>query len=127
MPGKADAWSTSTFPLAAWTDDHDQAVDQALIISDKTTSIVVKRGTATAMAAQTVRIEGLSSNRQAVSAAGDVFTIDAVIFGYAGHPTIANTDLKPGDRFDVAGVFYEVAMLIPGLPDSLQAYCKVVG
>lgn len=124
---RADAWSGNTWPLAPWLDDHDQAVDEALIISDKTTSIVVKRGTASAMAAQTVRIEGLSGSRQAVSDTGDVFTIDAVVFGYAGHPTIANTDLKPGDRFDVASVFYEVVMLIPGLPDSLQAYCKVVG
>lgn len=126
MPGRADAWSTSTFPLAAWTDDHDQAVDEALIISDKPTSIVVKRGTLSPLAAQTVRIEGLSGNRQAQNSAGDVFIIDAVIFGYKSHPTIADTDLRPGDRFAVDGALYEIIIPIPGLVDSFQAYARVV-
>jgi hypothetical protein len=122
---KIDAWSTNSFPLPTWLDDHDLAVDTAQLISDKTTSIVVVRA-GVAQSAQTVRIEGMGGDRQALTPAGQVYTVDAVVLGYKGHPTIADTSLRPGDRFVVAGVRYEVIMLIPGITDSVQAYAKVV-
>lgn len=123
---RIDAWLGNSTPLAPWLDDHDQAVDEAIIISDKTTSIVVVRG-ATTLSAQTVRIEGLNGNRQVQSSAGQVFQVDSIVFGYKSHPTITATDLKPGDTFAANGVLYQVIMLVPGLVDSLQAYCQVVG
>ena len=123
--GKASVWVGSTFPLSTWLDDHDPGRDTALLIADKSTSITVVRGTGT-LAAQTVRIEEMRGNRQVTTSAGQVFSVDAVVLGYKSHPTITDTDLQPGDRFAVASTRYEVIMLVPGLVDSLQAYCKAV-
>ena len=126
MTSRVDSWLGSTMPLMTWLDDHDPAVDAALIISDKTTSITMVRG-ATTLSAQTVRIEEARGNRQVQTAGGQVFQIDAIVFGYKGHPTITSTDIKPGDRFAVASVMYEVLMLAVGLVDGTQAYCRVLG
>lgn len=123
---RIDAWLGNSFPLGSWLDDHDLGVDAAILIADKATSIAVIRN-GVAQAAQTVRIEEMRGARQVQTSAGQVYQIDAVVIGYRGHPTIANTSLQPGDRFAVAGVRYEVIMLAPNTPDSLQAYCRVVG
>lgn len=122
---RLDSWLGTT-PLSTWLDDHDQAVDTAALIADKPTSITVVRG-ATTLSAQTVRIDSLSGSRQITTSAGQVHQADGLILGYKGHPTIANTDIKPGDRFALGGVKYEVIALVPNLLDSLQAYAKVSG
>jgi hypothetical protein len=121
---RIDAWLGNSFPLGDWTNDHDLGVDSAAIIADKATPITVIRS-GTAQAAQTVRLEGLTSARQVLGADGNTtHTISAIVFGYKGHPTITDTSLQPGDRFAVGGVLYEVIMLVPGLTDSLQALCE---
>jgi hypothetical protein len=74
-----------------------------------------------------VRIEEFRGNRQVTTSAGQVYQVDAIVLGYKGHATITDTNLQPGDRFAVAGVRYEVIMLVVGLTDGLQAYCRVVG
>lgn len=121
-----DAWLGNSFPLSAWRDDHDPAVDTAAVIADKSTSITVSRAGAT-LAAQTVRLEALGGNRQVQTSGGVTYQIDAVVIGYKGHATITDTNLRPQDRFAVGGVTYEVIMLAPGLADSLQAYCRARG
>lgn len=121
---RIDDWATGSLPND-WVRDRDLSIDLGELINDKPTTITVIRA-GVARDPQTVRIEGLSSSRQALSPAGQVFTVDAVIIGYKGYPPAIDTDLKPGDRFVVAGVRYEVIMLIPGLTDSLQAYAKVI-
>ena len=123
--GKASVWGGSTFPLSTWLDDHDQGRDTALLIADKSTSITVLRG-GVAQAAQTVRIEENRSQRQVVTNAGQVYQVDAIVIGYKGTPGVTDTDLKPGDRFAIAGTRYEVIMLVVGLTDGLQAYARVI-
>jgi hypothetical protein len=123
---RIDAWSGNTFPLSAWTDDHDPGVDTALLIADKPTSITISRGAST-LSAQTVRIEEFRGQKQVQSSAGQVYNVDAVVLGHKGHPTITDTDIKPGDRFAVAGVLFEVQMLVVGLADGVQAYARVRG
>lgn len=121
---RIDSWLGNAFPLTSW-DDHNQAVDAALIISDATTSITVKRG-ATTLSAQTVRIEDMSGRGRTWTSAGVVYEIDALIIGYKGHPSLPDCDLKPGDRFAVEGALYEIVALIPGNPTSVQAYARTV-
>lgn len=121
---RIDDWATASLPND-WVQDRDLSIDLGELINDKATSITVVRAGAT-RDPQIVRVEALGGSRQALTPAGQVFNVDAVIIGYKGYPTIADTDLKPGDRFVVAGVRYEIMMLIPGMVDSVQAYAKVI-
>ncbi len=122
MP-EIDKWAGDTFPLAAWLDDVDAGVDTARLIAEQSSSITVKRG-ATTLEAQTVRIEALGRPREVAGEGGETVLADALVLGYKGHPTIADTDLQTGDRFAVGGLAYEIVGLVPGLADSLQAYAK---
>jgi hypothetical protein len=123
---RLDAWLGNTSPLSTWTDDHDMAVDTAILIADKPQSITVTRG-GSALSAQTVRVDSLSGSRQITTSAGQVHQAEAIVLGYKGHSTITNTDLLPGDRFKVGGTLYEVIALVPNTLDGLQAYCSVKG
>lgn len=118
-----DAWAGNTFPLEDWL-DIDDAVDTARIVSDKSVSITVVRN-GVEQDAQTVRIEEAGRGRSYQSEAGETARADVVILGYKDHPNINDTDIQRGDRFAYEGQGYEVVMVIPGLPDSLQAYAKV--
>lgn len=119
-----NAWAGSTFPLTAWSDDYDPAYDFARIIGDKTTSITVTRN-GVAQTAQTVRIETMARGDTTITVNGRTHEIDAIVFGYNGHPTISDTDLQPGDRFVVDGARYEVIVVAVSLPDVLEAMCEV--
>lgn len=90
--------------------------------SDSTGTITRGSGT---VAAQTVRLETLSGDKQMMGTGGVVHQIGAMVLGYKGHPTIADTDLLPGDRFQVDEVNYEVIAVMPAHTDCLQAYLKV--
>lgn len=120
-----DAWAGNSFPLGDWSDDTDPGVDTARLIADKSTSITVLRGGST-LPDQAVRIEDLSSRgRQVQTEAGVLVQADVLILGYAGHPTLAGTDLQRGDRFVAGGVAYEVVVVVPGLVNQFQAYARV--
>lgn len=121
-----EAWRGDVYPLAAW-DDTDPAHEMARIIAHKTTSITVTRVTAagsSTLAAQNVRIETMQRGEQTVVIAGSQRSVDAIVFGYAGHPSIASTDLQAGDRFLVGGHRYEVLTVLVGLDNALQAHCE---
>ena len=120
-----DNWTGSSAPLSSYL-DVDQGVDTAILIADKSTSITLIRDGA-ALAAQTVRIEQLDADSSVGSQGRETGTYDVGIIGYKGHPTMADTDIRRGDRFAVAGVLYEVGMLMPGEVNSVQAYAKVRG
>lgn len=122
--GRVDAWSTNIFPLADWLDDVDRGVDTALLISEQPVSIAVRRGSAT-LATQTVRIDALRTPRQIQGEGGVVITAEALIVGYAGHPTITDTDLQPGDSFVANGRAYEIVGLLPALDDALHALARI--
>ena len=121
---KSNGWLSGSLPND-WVGDRDLSIDLGELVNDKPTTITVIRG-GVARDPQIVRVEALGGSRTALTPAGQVFNVDAVIIGYKGYQPAIDTDLKPGDRFVVAGVRYEIMMLIPGLVDSLQAYAKVI-
>lgn len=102
----------------------DRASSIGDLIALKPTSIAVSRAGST-RPAQTVRLETLASQRQVQTDGGITHQIDAMALGYRNHPTIADTDLQPGDRFVADGVAYEVVIVMPAHVDQLQAYLKV--
>lgn len=77
------------------------------------------------MAAKTIRLETLGGDKQMMGTGGVVHQIAAMALGYKGHPTIADTDLRSGDRFTVDGVHYEVIAVMPAHTDCQQSYLKV--
>jgi hypothetical protein len=103
-------------------DDTAKAIGD--IIALKPTSIVVNRS-GSSLAAQTVRLETLSSQMQIPGPGGVTHRIDALLLGYKNHPTVTNTNIQTGDRFAASGVNYEVVIVMPGHVDCLQAYMQV--
>lgn len=94
------------------------------LIAIKPTSITVVRG-GVQQAAQTVRLETLASQMRVQGSGGVTHEIDAHLLGYKNHSSIADTDLKAGDRFVADGVAYEVEIILPAHVDCLQAYLVV--
>lgn len=110
--------------LDAWVGTADRATSIAALIALKPTSITIVRAGST-LAAQTVRLETLASQRQVAGQGGVTHMIDALALGYRNHPTIADTDMQAGDRFTADGVAYEVVAVMPAHEDCVQAYLKV--
>lgn len=108
--------------FATWSESQPVALGE--LITYKPTSITVIRN-GVSLAVQTVRLETLSGDKQIIGQGGVVHQISAMVLGYKGHPTIADTNLLPGDLFTVGTVHYEVIALMPAHTDNLQAYLKV--
>lgn len=95
------------------------------LIPLKSTSITAYRN-GVSLGAQTVRLETLSGDKQVVGPSGRTYSIDGMLLGYKGHPTIANTNLQAGDTFTTAeGVSFEVVAIMPAHTDCLQAFLHV--
>lgn len=103
-------------------DDRPTAIGDLIAI--KPTSIVIRRG-ATTLAAQSVRLETLASQRMVSGAGGVTFACDALALCYLNHPTVADTDIQAGDRFRAGGVDYEVILVMPAHVDNQQAWLRV--
>lgn len=103
-------------------DDLSTAIGD--LIALKPTSITIRRGSTT-LAAQTVRLETLASQRAVVGEGGVTHSCDAMALCYFNHPTVANTDIQAGDRFAANGVFYEVVLKMPAHVDNIQCWLKV--
>lgn len=107
-----------------------QADDRPTSIGDlitlKPTSITVRRGAAT-LSAQTVRLETLASQRAVVGEGGVTFLCDAMALLYRNHPTVADGDLQPGDRFRADGTDYECILVMPAHVECYQAWLRVRG
>lgn len=109
--------------IAAFTaDDRPTAIGD--LIALKPTSITVRRGSST-LSAQTVRLETLASQRAVVGEGGVTFMCDAHLLGYRDHPTVADTDIQPGDRFRADEIDYEVVIRLPAHVDNVQCYLRV--
>lgn len=91
----------------------------ALIPLKSTSIIAIRNGTA--LAAQTVRLETLSGDKQMTGPSGRTYSVDAMLLGYKNYPGVTDTNLQAGDTFAVDGVSFEVVAILPGHTDCLQA------
>lgn len=107
-------------PASAWFSSSEGQPDAiAEIISYKSVSTgTITRGGGT-VSAKTVRLETLSGSRQVQGPGGTTYTIDAMILAAFG------AGFLPGDEFTIAGVFYEVEMILPGHTDCEQVMLRV--
>lgn len=87
-------------------------------IQDSPTSISLARGDVD-LDPQTVRIEWTTVHEKQ-GEGGEVAARGLVIFGVAGHPTVADTDIQRGDRFRLNGGNYHV-IDVAGYPGEIQA------
>lgn len=105
--------------LRAWGGGEGQPDAIAAIIGYKSVSTgTITRDSGTASAV-TIRLETLSGDRQMPGPGGVTHQIDAFALAEFG------TDLRPGDRFTVAGRTFEVIALAPGMTDNVSAYLKM--
>lgn len=111
--------------FAAWGGGEGQPLALAELITFKPVSTgTITRGNGT-VSAQTVRLETLGTPKQVTGTGGVVHLADAMVLGYKGHPTIADTDLRPGDLFTIEGRQFEVIAVKAGHTDCLQADLKM--
>lgn len=105
-----NAWMAgNNFPYTSIT--SGRAVDAWRRISDKPTSITVKRGTSL-LSAQTVRIEYDSGVQEVETPAGEKSVQKLIVFGVKDHPAVTNTDLQRGDRFVLNNLEFEVMAIV---------------
>lgn len=94
-------------------------------IQDKPTVITVNRDGVT-LPAQTVRIEYNETERVVTGEAnGTSSSRDVILFGVKNHPTVADTDLKYGDRFAYNGQMFHVVFVITSIGE-IQANCEAL-
>lgn len=98
-------------PYAA-SNEGSLAVDGWTFITEKPSSVVLRRGNAN-LAAQTVRIEyDTTSNNDVKGAAGQSAKQQVIVFGVEGHPTIADTNIARSDRFAYRGQQFTIISVI---------------
>mgnify|MGYP006921630760 CR=1 FL=1 len=76
-----------------------------------------------ALAAQTVRLAYDNTQLTSRGEVGQATERKLVILGVRDHPTIADTDIRAGDRFAIGKALYEVFDVIV-LPGSVQAFAS---
>jgi len=123
MPG-IDDWLGSTAILDDWF-DSDRGVDTARVIAEKPTNIsIIRRGAV--LEAQQVRLEPMGAASYFTNLPGTIaesISTMVVMIGYKGHPSIADTDAKRGDRFYYGEQQYEIQTAMTSLTDRLLCLC----
>lgn len=107
--------------------DAERAVRTWQRILEKPSEIVLVRGT-TELAAQTLRLEYSSAEREATGEDGAVSIMrDVLIFGVCNHPdaSIEDTAIQRGDRFAARGQVWEIDDVI-FVHGGLQAKGRVM-
>jgi len=90
------------------------------IIDDQETAIAILRGASTTLAAQNVRLVGLSQRPlERTTIGGDVVQISLLVVGET------TLNIQRGDKFFVGSAFYEVIGLRPGEDVKVVAECKL--
>lgn len=132
--GISDNWLDSSLS-GAWVDDEEpisEAYDTSRVIADKSTTIrIVRKGSATFTGepfgtAQVVRLESISSPADIAGENAVAADQAILVFGYRGHPTITDTDLKRGDWFLLESLQVKVTItdVLLDTRTSLQAIGK---
>lgn len=105
--------------ISGWMASEGQPTAIAEIIGYKSVSTgTITRGSGT-VAAKTVRLETLSSQREVPGPNGQTYTIDAYLLAAFG------AGFLPGDRFSVSSQAFEVVMVLPGHVDCEQCYLRL--
>lgn len=121
---KADAWLGSSATLNDVVSTEQRANDTARRIAEKPSTITLTRG-GSQLAAQTMRLDPSNSPSQAQDRAGDVNRVamtGLLVMGYKDHATIADTNIKRGDKFYHESHMYEVIDILPALSGRLLAF-----
>ena len=105
--------------LMGSTDWAAMSADLQAMRDDNAVSIVIRRG-ATTLAAQTVRVAGVTTGRKADSDGGNQAVGAVTVLGSA------TLDIQVADRFTVDGILYEVEYVHPNRRAKTQARAKVV-
>lgn len=122
-------WQGATIATAAeraMTED-EYAADTWLVIQDNPQSIVFRTAAGVDLAAQTVRIDSDNSATDAESAAGSAPKRKVIITGIKGHPTITDTNIKEGYRFNLDNDQYRVVDILAGTIGEVQAVAEATG
>jgi hypothetical protein len=99
-----------------------RAIRTARRIADAPVSITVYRD-GVELDAQTVRIDRatLTTKRQGADNNVSIEETPYIVTGYKDHPTIDDTDIERGDRFEYESVVYSVVDVQLNLSGRLQA------
>lgn len=121
------AWKDALHKTAAQrlTRTQARAADAWWRINEKPTSVTLKRN-GVLQPAQTVRIDVNSSASPAESAAGMSAARKLTIFGVRGHATIADTDIRKGDRVVLGTSEYTVLSINEQNGGEVQAYAESI-
>lgn len=95
-------------------DDIERSVNMYNMVLDKPTSIVILRDGVSPLAAQTVRIEYLEQAFvQRGSQINETTRQGIVILAQKNHPTVADVNIRKGDRFYLSSVdlMFEVVQI----------------
>lgn len=98
-------------------------------INDKPTEVVFRTPAGVSLVPQTVRLESDSSYGGVVeigSTAGTAPKRGLTVFGVAGHPSVADTVIGEGYRFNHNGDQYRIIDVIATLGE-VQGVCEAVG
>lgn len=125
---KADAWLGSSATLNDVVSTEQRANDTARRIAEKPSTITLTRGSSQ-LAAQTMRLDPSNSPGQAQDRVGDVNRVamtGLLVMGYKDHATIADTNIKRGDKFFHESHMYEVIDITPTYSGRILAFASGV-
>lgn len=116
--------------VSAADEETGRAVDAWQRISEKPTSIALKRDDGTAVAAQTVRVEWSSTSGggsgEKTGPGGASSVRYGTLFGVLNHPFEDDTDIRRGDRFALNGYQYKIVDVLVTLGE-LQGRFEAMG
>lgn len=117
-----------------WIDGGYRAQSVAELIAENPSSITIERENPTTQAvsnlsAQTVRIELRSlsyAERQVMGNNGLMTEQSVIVLGYRNHPTIADTNIRMGDRFTYDNQYYVVRKVEAAMSDRVLAFAEAM-
>jgi hypothetical protein len=123
-----NTWASDAGKARLWLEDIENiARDLHMIhrfITDKPTTIVAYRNSE-ALDPQIVRIEQTRIQPDVnIGPAAREPRANVILIGYKDHPTIADTDLLPGDKFIADSKKFEVRIIFTSTPGMLQAWLE---
>lgn len=126
MPNVSDWLGASARAQTWWTHDLPRPESVALLIADKSASIVLVRN-GVAQVAQTMRIDvfGAATTERAAMGGNALTNAQRVLaLGYRNHATIADTDIQANDHFLYDDHSYRVIKVEGGMTDRVEAVAE---